>query len=218
MAYLCIGSAISSLSFFSPTIVAGLGYTDLDAQLYSVPPYAAAYVVTMFAGWLSDRCKDRGLVAGTAFMVATVSFIISGTPSKPNSLDSSPFIIIAEADNLCAVAAIPGEAFQARYALLCISTCGVFGGLPSLLAWVGDNCRTTTAGAIATALNIAFSGPGQIIGVWIFRSQDAPFYRLGHGINAGMSFLAALCAFSLAVYYRRLNSKLVGTNEVRWVK
>lgn len=114
-------------------------------------------------------------------------------------------------------AALPGEAFKARYALLCIATSGVFGGLPSLCAWVGDNSRTTTAGALATALNIAFSGPGQIIGVWIYRSQDAPVYRLGHGINAGMCFLSAGCSFGLAIYYRRLNAKMVGTNEMRWV-
>lgn len=32
----------SSLSLFTPTITAGLGFENLEAQLMTVPPYAAA--------------------------------------------------------------------------------------------------------------------------------------------------------------------------------
>lgn len=77
-AYLFVGSGVASLSLFAPTIVAGLGYKDLDAQLYTVPPYAVAYVVTLVAAWISDRYKDRGIIAGTSFLAASVSYIISG--------------------------------------------------------------------------------------------------------------------------------------------
>jgi hypothetical protein len=66
-------------------------------------------------------------------------------------------------------------------------------------------------------LNIAFSGPGQIIGVWIYRAQDAPAYRLGHGVNAAMSAISACLALGLTLYYRRLNKKIRGTNEKQWV-
>ena len=33
----------SSLSLFTPSITAGLGYKDLEAQLMTVPPYVCAY-------------------------------------------------------------------------------------------------------------------------------------------------------------------------------
>lgn len=69
---------MASLSLFSPTIVQGLGYDGLNAQLYTVPPYAVAYAVTLFAAWLSDHLKTRGLVAGTCFIVAAIAFIVSG--------------------------------------------------------------------------------------------------------------------------------------------
>lgn len=61
--------------------------------------------------------------------------------------------------------------------------------------------------SIATALNITFSAPGQIIGVWIYRAVDKPFYRLGHGINAGFAAMSAILCFALAFHYRRLNAK-----------
>ncbi|KAE8136454.1 major facilitator superfamily domain-containing protein [Aspergillus pseudotamarii] len=187
LTYLSISAGVASLSLFAPTIIAGLGYTDIQAQLFTVPPYAVAYVVTLGLAWLSDRLKCRGAIACGSQIAAAVAFIIQA------------------------------EAYTARYAFLVIATTGTFGGLPSLNAWVGDNIHTTTARSITTALNISFSGPGQIIGVWIYRAQDAPAYRLGHGVNAGMSFLAASLAVGLTLYYRRQNLKMAGTSQTRWV-
>lgn len=81
---------------------------------------------------------------------------------------------------------------------------------------MGDNVRNTTARSLSIALNIAFSGPGQIIGVWIYRAQDRPFYRLGNGVNAGMAFLAAGMSLGLSLYYRRLNKRM-GPGETKWM-
>lgn len=53
--YFGISVPFSSLSLFAPSIVAGLGYKDLEAQLMTVPPYAAAYVVTLLVSWSADH-------------------------------------------------------------------------------------------------------------------------------------------------------------------
>lgn len=76
--YLCIGVGVSSLSLFAPTIVAGLGYKNLQAQLFTIPPYAVAYVVTLVLAMVSDRQRTRGLVAGGCFLFGTIAFIIQG--------------------------------------------------------------------------------------------------------------------------------------------
>lgn len=47
--YFGVSVPFSSLSLFSPSIVAGLQYVDLQAQLMTVPPYAVAY-----GGFASD--------------------------------------------------------------------------------------------------------------------------------------------------------------------
>ncbi|KAF3799314.1 MFS transporter prlL [Colletotrichum gloeosporioides] len=209
--YLCLGVAVSSLSLFAPTIVSGLGYRDLQAQLFTVPPYAIAYVFTLAFGVLSDRKKSRGIVAGSMLGMSAVSFLIQGKLFGHSTYFHilSPFLQF--------LATLPGESYAARCAFLCISTAGTFAGLPSLCAWVSDNVRNTTAGSLASGLNIAFTGPGQIIGVWIYRAQDKPFYRLGHAINAGFVLAGALLSFGLSWHYMRLNRKLVGTNATRWV-
>lgn len=84
-------------------------------------------------------------------------------------------------------------------------------------AWIGDNVSNTTAMSIAVGLNVAFSGPGQIIGVWIYRAQDKPFYRLGHGINGGFSAMSACIALALCYYYHRRNVKGDKVNGRSWI-
>ncbi|KAG8163364.1 hypothetical protein KVR01_006661 [Diaporthe batatas] len=59
--YFGISTPFSSLSLFTPSITAGLGYRDLQAQLMSVPPYAVAYVVQILVSWSADRFNARGL-------------------------------------------------------------------------------------------------------------------------------------------------------------
>lgn len=76
--YLAAGSGATSLSLFSPVIVAGLGYHGLRAQLFTVPPYAVAYVVTLAVALWSDHRGMRGLFACAAFSTAAISFIILG--------------------------------------------------------------------------------------------------------------------------------------------
>ncbi|KAJ5114487.1 hypothetical protein NUU61_000246 [Penicillium alfredii] len=52
--YFGISTPFSSLSLFTPSITAGLGYENLQAQLMTVPPYAVAYVVTVAVSWSAD--------------------------------------------------------------------------------------------------------------------------------------------------------------------
>lgn len=55
MIYFGISAPFSSLSLFTPSITAGLGYNGLEAQLMTVPPYAVAYVVQIAVAFSADR-------------------------------------------------------------------------------------------------------------------------------------------------------------------
>ncbi|KAG6843992.1 hypothetical protein H0H87_010883, partial [Tephrocybe sp. NHM501043] len=59
------GVLVYGLAYFTPSIVAGLGYTNAKAQLFSVPPFAAAFI---------DRYKCRGYVSMFAGVLATIGF------------------------------------------------------------------------------------------------------------------------------------------------
>ena len=77
-------------------------------------------------------------------------------------------------------ACVPSPSFHLRYAMLVLWTCSVFGELPALYAWVSDNVTAPLQSSLASSLNIAFTGPGQIIGVWIHQDQQAARYQTGH--------------------------------------
>jgi MFS family permease len=59
--YMGCDGALYAFSLFLPSIVAQLGYTSTKANLLSVPPYAAAAMMTIFIGWYADRTGRRGL-------------------------------------------------------------------------------------------------------------------------------------------------------------
>ncbi|KAJ3787504.1 MFS transporter [Lentinula aff. detonsa] len=74
--YICISVPFSSISLFAPTIVSGLGYTGLDAQLFTVPPYAVAFVVTVTISWLSDKYEKRSIATSACLFIAGIAFIV----------------------------------------------------------------------------------------------------------------------------------------------
>ncbi|KNG51980.1 major facilitator superfamily transporter [Stemphylium lycopersici] len=62
--YFGISAPFSSLSLFTPTITAGLGYENLQAQLMTVPPYAVAYEPSAF--WLQRFFRPTHITRVTA--------------------------------------------------------------------------------------------------------------------------------------------------------
>lgn len=70
--------AFSSISLFTPTIVAGLGYEGLAAQLFTVPPYAVGFVVTLGVAGAADRRGARAWAAAGCLVLAGVSFLVQG--------------------------------------------------------------------------------------------------------------------------------------------
>jgi cyanate permease len=59
--YMGTDGSLYAFSLFLPTIIAELGYTATRANLLSVPPYAAAAIMTICVGAYADKTKRRGL-------------------------------------------------------------------------------------------------------------------------------------------------------------
>ncbi|KAL3417948.1 major facilitator superfamily transporter [Phlyctema vagabunda] len=59
--YMGCDMPLYAFSLFLPTIISELGYTTTKAQLLSVPPYAAAALLTVTVGYIADRTRQRGL-------------------------------------------------------------------------------------------------------------------------------------------------------------
>lgn len=65
-----------AFSLFVPSIISGLGYKSTEAQLLTVPPYAAAAIATVAIGFLADRTGQRGLLNIGCGCLGIVGFIM----------------------------------------------------------------------------------------------------------------------------------------------
>ena len=59
--YMGTDMPLYAFALFLPSIISQLGYTNTTAQLLTVPPYAAAAIMTITVGYIADRTKQRGL-------------------------------------------------------------------------------------------------------------------------------------------------------------
>ncbi|TCD70385.1 hypothetical protein EIP91_003739 [Steccherinum ochraceum] len=189
LVYISISVPFSSISLFSPTIVSGLGYTGLQAQLFTVPPYAIAFVITVLVSWASDRREARSWGAFLSLLIASISFFAQG--------------------------GLPAHSFKARYGLLCVAVSFSFAAIPPLLSWLTANLRSTGASTLAVPLNVSIGQIGQIIGVYIFKANEAPGYRTGHFTNAAFLIVGAVAVLVLRAIYTRRNRSL-GPQDRLW--
>lgn len=65
-----------SLAIFVPSLIAGLGYTGVKAQLMGVPTFLSAVPFVIAVAYYSDKWKKRGLFAVVLFAVALIGWIL----------------------------------------------------------------------------------------------------------------------------------------------
>ncbi|TFY78685.1 hypothetical protein EWM64_g5329 [Hericium alpestre] len=138
LVFVSVSVPFSSVSLFAPTIVSGLGFEGLNAQLFTVPPYAVAFVVTVIVAWISDRYGIWSWGSFASLVLSGVSFLVQG--------------------------ALPPTAFKARYVMLCAAASFSYACNAPLITWMSVNLRNTSAMTLAIALNVTLGTIGQIIG------------------------------------------------------
>ncbi|KAH9929502.1 MFS general substrate transporter [Epithele typhae] len=180
--WVCYSVAFSSISLFAPTIVQGLGFEGLSAQLFTVPPYAIAFVVVLSVARLADRFEARAWAVCGSFLICGISFAIQG--------------------------ALSPTAFTARYALLCVSVSFAFSIAGPQLSWFSGNLRNTSQTTLGIPLHVSIATFGQIIGLFIYKSNESPSFPTGHFTNAAVMFTGAILTFILRAVYVRRNGRL----------
>lgn len=173
------------MSYFYPTLVAGLGYTSHMAQ-YSklagscslrvgadldqvvIPIYAVALVAVLSLGWLGDASpSNRGLIIAASLALAMSCSI-----------------------TVCAV-----YNFTARYVLLVFMASGLLAANAVSLSFGSSalGAMPPRARGVAFALINATANMSQIYGAYLFPSHDSPKYIMAFAV------ISALCAVGLVI-------------------
>jgi hypothetical protein len=198
--YFSCNVSFSSLPVFLPTILKEMGFTAINAQGLTAPPFFASFLATIATTWVADRTQQRGLMIVGLSMVGGVGYI------------------------LCATCTSVGV----RYFGVFLAACGVFPSIANILPWVlsessfflisvsiflliasaSDNQGSDTrrGGGIVLLNIIGQCGP--FLGTQVFPDAEAPRYVKGMTICAAFMFFTAFLALSLRVLLKFENRAL----------
>ena len=206
--YFSVNVSYASLPVYLPTILAKMGYSSINAQGLSTPPYFAAYLFANITTFIADRTQQRGLVLITTSLVGGIGYIVLATVTTVG----------------------------VRYFAVYLAAAGVFSTIPNTLAWTlstssppllsfilpffmqgweinvdsnildnqgSDNRR----GAGLVIINV-IGQCGPILGTRLYPTAEGPRYVKGMSICAAFMFFAAVMAFALRVLLVWENRKL----------
>jgi MFS family permease len=160
--------AVQSIALFMPTIIAAMGHQSIRAQLYTVPVYAVATIVSLFMAWLSDRLNKRGYFISSGALIALAGYAILSSITDAN----------------------------VKYAGVYIACIGIFFIGTTVLAWALNNTAGNSVRAVSSAFVVTMGNFGSLVAVWSYLAEDAPLYKKGHFINMGAE--AIVCVLGIA--------------------
>ncbi|QSZ32876.1 hypothetical protein DSL72_002457 [Monilinia vaccinii-corymbosi] len=189
--YLCVVVPVYSFAYFTPTIIKTYGYSVVQTQLHTVPPFVAALALCLITAYASDRLRLRWPFVAFGLILAIVGLAILMTVH---------------------------HSFSAEYAGICLVAMGIFTAGIAVVCWYVMNLQGHVERAIGTAWMIGFGNAGGIIATFSFLNTDAPFYYTGYSICIGaMCLCAATCILYgvLAVYHNRTLRETKGEKEAK---
>ncbi|KAJ8502571.1 hypothetical protein ONZ45_g11634 [Pleurotus djamor] len=140
------GIILYSLSYFTPSIVQGLGFKANKAQLMSVPPYVVAFVVTNIGSYIADKYQCRGAIFIFSASCSVVGFAMF----------------------------LGSHQVGVQYGSLFLTITGINTLAPAMTSWVANNTSPHTRRATAVAAVCMTNNAGGILSTWLLGSLSAP--------------------------------------------
>ncbi|CCL98030.1 uncharacterized protein FIBRA_00023 [Fibroporia radiculosa] len=169
--------AFYAFALFLPTIIVGLGYSSLHAQLLTVPPNICGCIFTVLFGTMSDRVGMRGPFVLLGALLSLVGYVMLFTTTSP---------IVGYVGTL-------------------IAACGLNPSSACAIAWVGGNSGGDVKRGSMIAIVSGIGNSGAIVASFIYRSQDSPRYHPGHATNIAASCIVATMSIVAMFEFSRMN-------------
>ncbi|CAG8597300.1 19907_t:CDS:2, partial [Dentiscutata erythropus] len=172
------------LNYFLPTLVKQLGYSAVDAQLMSVPPFVVATIVMLIFTWLADKYEVRALPL----------------------LISDILTIIGSAGMLATSASDP-SLYKLRYFFIILVACGVYTAQTVIYSWITGNVVGQYKRNITIAASFTIGNIGGVIGILLFPLNLAPSFTTGTTACLAMMILQFVVAISMKFYLEYENKR-----------
>ncbi|KAJ5447276.1 Major facilitator superfamily domain general substrate transporter [Penicillium cf. griseofulvum] len=190
--YMGADGSLYAFSLFVPTIINELvSYSSIRAQLLSVPPYAAAAVLTVTVGFIADRTRQRGLCNMAVSLLGMVGFAML----------------------------IGCESAGARYAGIFLGAMGIYPAIANTISWTSNNTEGVYKRGVSLGFIIGWGNLNGIVSSNIYRTEDKPKFYPGHGVVLG--YLVVFLFGGSVVQYlllRRENNKRRRGERDHWIQ
>ncbi|POY71015.1 hypothetical protein BMF94_5940 [Rhodotorula taiwanensis] len=164
----------------------GLGYSDANAQLYSVPPYACALGVMLLLTGISDRTRSRGLFVMIVFAIGIVGWSILYAV-KPHHVTEG--------------------GLRARYFACCCLASAGYSNIPLIMAWVSGNSPSESQRATSLGMLNTVGQCLSILASFMFPAAEGPRFVKGTLLNVAFQAFGLVLAACMTTYYRLENRK-----------
>jgi MFS family permease len=174
-------TATGTVTTFFPTVVKGLGKSNIATLLLTTPPYLIAVIAILANAWHADKTGERYLHVSLPPIISVVAFIIAVTTT----------------------------AFAPRYLAMCLMVGSNYSGYVVTLSWISNVLPRPPAKRAAALAGInALSNVCQIYSPFLYPTGDGPRYVNAMAVNMAMSFMAIIFATILRFHLKALNRKL----------
>ncbi|KAL2801872.1 major facilitator superfamily domain-containing protein [Aspergillus granulosus] len=191
MIYMGADGSLYAFSLFVPTIINELGYEDIHAQLLSVPPYAAAAIITVAVGFMADRTRQRGLWNMLVSILGITGFAML----------------------------LGAKGAGARYAGTFLGAMGIYPAISNTISWTSNNVEGVYKRGVTLGFVIGWGNLNGIVSSNIYRGADAPRFYPGHGTVLAYLILFQLGGSILQyILLRRENAKRERGERDDWVE
>jgi MFS family permease len=139
-------------SLFLPSIISELGFATTKAQLLTVPPYAAAAVLTISIGFIADRTGKRGLCNIAVSFLGIAGFAMLLGSQQPG----------------------------VKYAGTFLGALGIYPCISNTISWVSNNVEGVYKRGVVLGFVIGWGNINGIVSSNIYFSS--PKYTVGHAV------------------------------------
>ncbi|KAK1574748.1 major facilitator superfamily transporter [Colletotrichum navitas] len=175
---ICASVPGQAFSVFLPLVVQGLGYSSIEANLMSVPPYVCGAVGLYCFTLSSDYHKERGYHILVGILVALIGLI----------------------------ATVTVESSGGKYAALCVLLLGSYVAAPLTVAWLSGNTPEPGKRSLVLGLN-GFGNIAGVIGAQLYRAKYKPDYKVPFYITLGFVAVALMGYLSYRLTLAAVNQR-----------
>ncbi|KAI1178715.1 MFS general substrate transporter [Nemania sp. FL0916] len=177
--YMGCDMPLYAFSLFLPTIIMESGWStnSVHTNLLSVPPYAAAALLTVTIGFVADRTRQRGLCNIIVSIIGIVGFALLIGSSNP----------------------------AVKYAATFLGALGIYPCISNTITWMANNTEGVYKRGVVLGFVIGWGNLNGIVSSNIF--FDSPRYLQGHGVILAYMIVFLLGGSLLMTTLLRIENK-----------